>query len=69
MCADGHPSSTDDTEFLAPRDRLFALSESWCDHAQVAVDADEAIVPHQDFKTTWTLPMDTDHLAGRGRYD
>ena len=50
MCADGDPSSSNHTEPLARRDGSFALSERWGGHAQVAVDADEAMVLHQDFE-------------------
>jgi len=37
------------------------------EHAQVAIDAHEAIVLHEHFEATGTLLLDTDHLAGCGR--
>ena len=69
MCADGDPSSSNHTEPLARRDGSFALSERWGGHAQVAVDADEAMVLHQDFESAWTLLLDADHFARRRCYD
>jgi hypothetical protein len=69
LCADSHSSSSNNTELLACRDGSFALSKRWGGHAQVAVDGDEAIVLHQDFKSPWTLLLDADHLAGRRCHD
>ncbi|MGD0104808.1 MAG: hypothetical protein ABSC06_12310 [Rhodopila sp.] len=44
MSTDSYPRSSNDTELLACRDGCFGLSKRWGDHAQVAVDGDEAIV-------------------------
>jgi hypothetical protein len=35
----------------------------------VAVDDDETTALHQDFKSSWTLLLEADHLAGRRRHD
>jgi hypothetical protein len=47
--ADRNPGPSNNSELLACRDGSFALSKRWGDHAQMAVDSDEAIVLHQDF--------------------
>ena len=49
--ADRDSCSSNNTELLARRDGSLALSKRWGGHAEVAVDADEAIVTHQDFKS------------------
>ena len=64
MRANTDAASPDDTEFLAGRDGSLALSKGWGEHAEVAVDADEAIMLHEDFKPARPLLLDTDDLAG-----
>ena len=58
MRADSDSSSSNNTELLACRDGSFTLSHRRGGHAQLAVDGDEAVVLHQDFKARWTLLLD-----------
>ena len=58
-----------DFELLACRDGSFTFSKRRGGHPQVTVDANEAIVLHQDFEAPWTLLLDTDHLARRRCHD
>ena len=56
MRAGNHPGPADNPELLAGGDCPFSTGERRCDHAQMAVDAHEAIVLHEYFEAAGTLP-------------
>lgn len=59
----------DHAQFLAGRDRPLSLGKGRHDHAEVAVDAQEAIVLDQHLEPARSLALDPDHGAGCGRED
>jgi hypothetical protein len=64
-----HSCPPDHAKFLASCDRALSLGEGRHDHAEVAVDAQEAIVLDQHLEPARSLALDPDHGAGCGRED
>jgi hypothetical protein len=59
----------DHSKFLASRNHVLSFGERRHDHAEVAVDAEEAIVLDQHLEPARSLALDPDHRAGCGRED
>jgi hypothetical protein len=55
-------------DLLAGCQVVLSLGDRGRDHAEMAVNANEAVVLNQHFEPTWALVLDTEHRAGRRGY-
>lgn len=56
-------------KLFASRDGALSLGERRSDHAEMTINANEAVVLNQHFEAAWTFVLETDHRAGSGCYD
>ena len=68
MRAGGDARNAHRAKLFASRNGALALGKRGGDHAEVTVNANEAVVLNQHFEPAWTLVLKADHRAGCGSY-
>lgn len=66
MRTGGHTCNAHRAKLFAGRNGALSLGKRRGDHAEMTINANEAVVLNQHFEATWTLVLETDHCAGCG---